>query len=287
MLAPSATRSWPWQAEPRRLWSLLDMLQFYSSDLTEAFRCVHHASKAVAELEKTGNPEHVSALLQHCLANLRAALGQLQLSPTVEATFQRLRDRIRTEGLSVPANRDVVLLLVEEFETSVLIELRSYLYLAVPFSRKDLYEQNEPPFGAKVASKFPDANRDIASGARCLALDEWAASVFHAVRSAEHGLRALFTHLGLTIPNRPNLEDADWSELITGLTNKVIALGTPRRGSPEQKMIETYNALLSDARYLKDRRNETMHPRLMLGEPEATIAFGRVRDFLQRIAEVI
>jgi hypothetical protein len=49
----------------------------------------------------------------------------------------------------------------------------------IPAERRHLHEQRRPAFGDAVASVFPGATDDIADAARCIALDEWTAAVFH------------------------------------------------------------------------------------------------------------
>jgi len=57
------------------------------------------------------------------------------------------------------------------------------------------------PFGEAVAVRFPDCAEDIAEAARCLACRRPTAAVFHCMRVAEHGLRAIAAHAQIALPS--------------------------------------------------------------------------------------
>jgi DNA-binding PucR family transcriptional regulator len=144
------------------------------------------------------------------------------------------------------------------------------------------YFMEENLLGIAMPCPLPDAEPDILDAANCLALELHTAAVFHLMRVAEHGVRKLIKDLNVTLPNRPSLDDSDWSELVTALTAKVLSLGTPKRGSPDVKEIDRLNALVSEARMLKEFRNPTMHCGRRYNEHEAANILGHVRHFMQR-----
>lgn len=63
---------------------------------------------------------------------------------------------------------------------------------------------------------------ELESARNCYATDNYTACVFHLMRMAEHGLRALVTAVGVTTPKVP-LEYQQWQNLIEQVESKVGA----------------------------------------------------------------
>jgi hypothetical protein len=260
------------------------MVQFFSSAFAESLRCLHSAARGIAELGQTGSdPRHAAAFLQHCLANLRASLGSLGLSPALEATFQRLEDRVQQNGLDDKANRDVLLTLLEEFETSILIELRSYTYLAIPSGDRQAFDEPERWFGERVATTFPDATGDMRDCGRCLALGMWTASVFHAMRVVQRGLHRLADRLQVTFAK--DIELLNWGEIIKNIDKRLKEIEQQPKTALRDAELQFGAAASSHFFAIKEAwRNYVMHGRSTYGEVEAKQIAEAVRAIMAALA---
>jgi hypothetical protein len=63
------------------------------------------------------------------------------------------------------------------------------------------YYENIDLFGRQAADAFPSAGSDILDALRCMALELNTAAVFHLMRVAEFGLRALARDRGVVMTN--------------------------------------------------------------------------------------
>jgi hypothetical protein len=97
---------------------------------------------------------------------------------------------------------------------------REFLWIAA--DREKLIDQ-EDLFGDLVSRKFPSAVADIREAGNCLAAECPTASVFHLMRTAEIGLRALARDREIAFPDKP-LELKEWGEILPNLDSKVAKM---------------------------------------------------------------
>jgi hypothetical protein len=154
----------------------------------------------------------------------------------------------------------------------------------IPANKVRFFEQHDL-FGGGVSAAFPSAQPEIKDAGNCLAADLHTAAVFHFMRAAEHGLRALARHLRvkLTTP----LEYAGWEEVIRAIDRKLTVLRSRPKGRKKSEALEFYRLTLSECEMLKDVwRNPVSHARRRYTEVEALAVWSRVRDFMQRLSEM-
>jgi hypothetical protein len=127
------------------------------------------------------------------LEDIRRALGQLPESALLRRKIDRIIERV--ESHSVTGND--LLVLATEFRDDFFSEMGRYLFLAVPAERRELFEQQQPVFGEEFSRQFPELVSDASAAARCLAVDEWTAAVFHLMRVLEGGIHDVALTLGI------------------------------------------------------------------------------------------
>lgn len=271
---------------PPTLWSRLDMMLIHASGFAEALRCLHYTTPYIRDVGQDKKAaSNAGIMVGHCIANLRKSLGQVTFSASLDAALQRIEARINGDGLADAVSRAKVLTQLEEFETNLLIEFRSYTYLAIG-EQRELYEQKEPIFGVKVADTFPDAKADIAAAGRCFALDEWTATVFHLMRAVEFGLRDLAARVGTTFPTP--LEYQEWGVIIENIEAQIkkTVAALPKRTPAKSDTSELYSRAASQFYHFKEAwRNHVSHSRRSYDPREAQIVFDSVKAFMQTLAE--
>lgn len=152
---------------------------------------------------------------------------------------------------------------------------RMKLYL-VPENLAPLYE-NEIPFGQKVFDNFPSAVRDSQNAARCLAIGQPTAAMFHLTRVMERGLEAYAAKLG--IPYSPS-----WESYIKHLNNH-IAVDWSKKEKVWKSSEPFHKDILGDITAIKIAwRNPTVHISDDYSFEEAMRAYSAVNGFMERLA---
>jgi hypothetical protein len=166
-------------------------------------------------------------------------------------------------------------------------DLNGVQFLFVSAGKVDFYDK--PIFGVAVEERFDKAIDDIREAGNCFALRRWTGVVHHCMGIIQEGLGVLAKHLGITI----DIFVDDWNGIITKIENgvaakKSAALGTKsaKQKSAWKRMEPSYNEVISDARAVKDAwRNPTAHFRRQYDEAQAKKVLGKVRDFMQNLAD--
>ena len=263
---------WPWQAEPYRLWSLLDMEQ---TNISEALKATIAAMRIVGLREPNVSavipflgvmPEPKKkqrrALREDVIKGIDeaiAAYGRSNLPSRLINKLSRLRrdvDEVKAKQIDMKSVRTRL----TDFAEDLVDELGEPIFLYIPAEERALFEQKEPLFGQAVADAFPDGNRDIAAAGRCLTLGEGTACVFHSMRVLEHGLRALATKVGLPADA---MAQQNWQNVIDQIEKKIRSLdGAPNTTPDKSKKLKQYSSAATQFRYFKDAwRNHVSHSR--------------------------
>jgi ribosomal protein S15P/S13E len=139
-------------------------------------------------------------------------------------------------------------------------------------------------FSQDLRAAFPDAERDIYDAAQCYVTDNNTASVFHSMRVAEYGLRALAKRVNPRL--RP--EKLEWGAIIRELRKKIDELHqpgkkklTPRR----EERLDFYSEALDQCVYFKTVRDSTMHARAHHESTDALKAPTHIEDFMKLLTK--
>jgi HEPN domain-containing protein len=129
---------------------------------------------------------------------------------------------------------------------------------------------------------FPGAYDELISSRHSYALSLEQASVFHAMRALEIGLRALANHLGVPI------EKPDWYPMIRDIETKIKEINDkPEKLTDALRARRTFLAdTATNFRYFKDAwRNHVMHARRKYTDREAKKIMENVVNFMLNLAE--
>lgn len=139
----------------------------------------------------------------------------------------------------------------------------------------------------QIAEAFPPVHSKSAAAYDCYGLGHNTASVFHIMRAAEHGLRAVAKERRIQLPRNKHIDWATWQEVITELGNEVTRIGTKASaGTAKDNALSFYSGAIADLNAFKDEyRNQVMHVRKEYDEHQALRALIKVHAFLERISE--
>jgi hypothetical protein len=300
----------PWERQPRRLWSRLDMKPIQTAEIARAV-----ANIAIAR----GNASTVplsDALIGRVLETVKDQLAKSNITFQVhsvndDAVGNAIRPRVIRlleaveEGLSDAAlpkrfhdKVERVKRAIQERETfdgtdagarleelmyDLLGELTEPQFLRISVEMRPYFEQTEPLFGTAVSDQFPDSNREIAAAGRCYAFGEWTACVFHLMRALELALHKWALELGVTQFSAIELEN--WKNILDAADKKTRALEQQPKSLQKDRELQYYGETCAHFRSIKDAwRNHVAHSRTTYDGREAEAIMMHVKEFMRLLA---
>jgi hypothetical protein len=180
---------------------------------------------------------------------------------------------------------------IKNLQDTIDLELSNRRFAFIPTDKADFFEQEEL-FGKAVHDAFPSAQVDIKEAGNCFASGLNTAAVFHFMRVAEFGMRALALHLKVKLKRKP-IEHGGWNELIEQIEKKIRLRRerydkSRRKSKKELEFLKFCRTIADELFFFKNIwRDNTMHAISNYRETEAKGVFERVRDFMQRLAKII
>jgi hypothetical protein len=168
------------------------------------------------------------------------------------------------------------------------IELKEHKFFAYSKTKGQKFSEWADDW-RKIIAAFPEADLREESFAAmdCYALEHPTASVFHSMRVAEIGLRALAKERRVKLAKNKPIDWGTWQEIIKALDDEIKRIGqTWKAGSKKDAALDFYSGARADLNAFKDEyRNLVMHVRKQYDEFQALRALTRVHDFMGRMAE--
>lgn len=263
------------------------MMRFYATAFTVVAQELARLACVFSVEENEGRGDAVLAedMYEALGTNVRAlakAVADLPLSRSVRVNFERLGDDIMNGTLTSAVLKSRI----EALKRDINMDLTAHTFLLVEEGKAEFYEQPAPPFGSEVANAFADAEYDIAAASRCIALDEWTASVFHLMRVHEFALRHLGRKLRINVAKQKTIEFQDWQVIITAVEGACSSLPKgSRAGSKAAEKREFYNEIAGYLFHVKEAwRVPVMHARAKYDPREAMIIWENTKALMQRLA---
>jgi hypothetical protein len=139
----------------------------------------------------------------------------------------------------------------------------------------------------RIWEAFPDAKLEAMAAYDCYALNHNTAGIFHIMRVAERGLRALAKERKVSLPRNKPIDWATWQEIIKELSDEATKIGLKAAaGAAKDSALSFYSGAISDLNAFKDEyRNQVMHVRKDYDEYQALRALVKVQAFMEHISE--
>jgi hypothetical protein len=251
-----------------RFVSLNDMLELNAPAFlgaATALARLHQIYSGLSEVfSDTLLPESVSVILPP----VRSFNGELErigarlAGVSAERFIQRLEQSPcqLTVGNAVHALNDI-----ESRFADFLSEIQLFTLSAqeTPFMASAEELLNSPGFSVA----FPNASFEVEEAAKCVALGRYTASVFHAMRMLEIGIRALSKRLSIPDPTKPS--EKNWGKILATIKAEIDKLwpNNTRLPNSEGAAFEELCAHLDAVR--NPWRNATMHVETIYAPHEA------------------
>lgn len=268
----------PWQAEPHRLWSLLDMKRFYAAAFSTAFIQLEFLQGDA--LYDSDDP----AAEARWRAKAKGVLSDMA-KECEDAQFTRLAERSdRLSGQVTHTPILPMLHLIRDLVADVQQELTRHLYFLVPENRKSWYREDDVAlFGDRVGDAFPESTPEVAEAGRCYALGRWTATVFHLMRALEIVLHKWALDMGVTQFSAIELEN--WKNIIDAADKKIRALEQQPKSPQKDAELQYYGETTAHFRSIKDAwRNHVSHSRTSYDDRQAQSIMRHVSEFMNLLA---
>jgi hypothetical protein len=162
------------------------------------------------------------------------------------------------------------------------LALRRFAF--VPLNKTEMCDRVTLRWG-KIWQAFAESEDDSRAATDCYVLGLYTASVFHAMRVAEIGLRNIAKNMRvkLTDKGRPMpIEFGTWEKVIVQVNNKIKEARLKSKGHKAEVRLQFYSEAADHCMYMKDLwRNSVSHARKSYNDGEALGALNRVHDFMQ------
>lgn len=175
-----------------------------------------------------------------------------------------------------------VLALTADINSRIRDELDGRILFCLSELEAAFYNPSVALISREFAEHFPSAAYDVEEAGRCYALERYTASVFHATRILEFGIRAMARCLNIPDPLRP--AERNWAIILKAIKTEIDARWTAaERMSGDGEFFEDLHATLDAVR--NPMRNATMHPQRQYAENEAYDVVRSVGRFMRKLAE--
>ena len=182
---------------------------------------------------------------------------------------------------------------IRHIKESLMVDLSADCFVRIEKHLAGLID-NEELLGPKVSVAFPSVLRDAKEAGNCLATDCNTAAVFHLMRVAEIGLRALAKDRNVSYPHS-SVDDQQCGTIITSLDSKLNALrGADKKLWPSEaiknEQIRFYHSATIELRSFNEAwRKHVCHgdAAAFYDSNQALSIFTHVRAFMQLLASRI
>lgn len=277
---------------PGRLWSLWKIMKHFAT-LADLLRRLWNweidlsARRNVPlDLESAENLRGVTSKDLHritkLLGEIKSALGYMEWESAhdrITLIFRKLQPGITVDELHIE---------IEGLNHTIREELRRRWFCYLPQTKAQRQRSGESEWALTIKS-FQASEMEIKAALSCYATGNDTAAVFHLMRVAEIGLRALAKERKVTLSKSKPIEWGTWQEIITALETEVRKIGTTNKaGAAKDRALAFYSGAIADLNAFKDEyRNQVMHLRVMYDEHQSLRTIERVHAFMQRISAKI
>lgn len=165
-------------------------------------------------------------------------------------------------------------------------EIASRKCLFIP-SHLEQYFESEELVSDVVLDAFPNAFEEIRNSGTALSCGMFTASVFHAMRAVEIGLRSMHSAFPLAIKGNKPVELAEWREILDALSGVAFKIENLPNADPTKEPDQHFvSEACAQFRFFKNGwRVRVAHARATYDEAQAQEALTHVRSFFEVLAK--
>ncbi len=224
----------------------------------------------------------VKPYLQYCREQCNGA----ELHRSIERLGTRLHGHVNAGAFTFDELRAEL----RELRRDIQYDLKYRKFAYVSVERATKHKKVIPDWDA-VWKSFPASKQDSLDATDAYAVGLYTSAVFHAMRVAEIGLRALAKKLGVKLTDKRveiPIQFGTWEKVIAQIKIKIDQAHQLPKNEKREKQLQFYSDAADRCGYLKELyRNPVSHARKHYIEGEALGAMDRARAFMELLAEGI
>lgn len=198
--------------------------------------------------------------VRNTLQDIGRICANSDLKTSLGPEIRRFRKALKMEPFRDIARR------CNHLRERILDELKNEYFFHILQEDSDYYDQRAP-FGDAVATKFEAATNEIERAAKCLALQQPTACVFHLMRGMETAVQRLARKLKMKITPQTT-----WRQLTGSMKTKIEKMSQKTEKLKERR--HDWEAASANLHHLGSVvRNKTMHPDRVYTQAEARHIF--------------
>lgn len=278
----------------QHIWSLLEIVQNYNLwQLGQAIAWLKEVEGDSSFLAGLGNnpivpTERIDNFYRPMVSYTELQCGDIKLTAAVGRCSHFLIALRNDSGLGLRYDelRHQAIALRQAIEGE--LPLRRFVF--VPIEKAVFSDNPEGFWSIETWQRFSDARHDSNQAIDSYVFDLNTACVFHSMRVAEYGLRALAKAVQVKLTQKKGkphpIEFADLDKVITAVKNKIDKSRQRPHGAKRAAILQFYSDSADHCTYMKDVwRNEVSHTRKSYSAAEALGVMQRVRDFMSTLAK--
>lgn len=157
-------------------------------------------------------------------------------------------------------------------------EISSRYFCYIEQERAKYYDLVLPSI---ITGAFPLASKELISAGNSFAVGLATACVFHSMRAAEIGMRALALELGVSFPDKP-IELAELHNILDKADSIVVDMKKLPKGTHKDEELKFYSQASVQLRYFKDAwRIRVAHARETYEDSQARRIFDHTLEFFE------
>jgi hypothetical protein len=282
--------------DSRRLWSLWEMINFGLGSFLQGLSFLDYElglSKAAA----ANSPDQPVDIAQHSRIKnniefvMRESAARLLLEETSH-TCVLIEDLFRKYEYQKYTYKTLADIL-ERLQKDIQRGASQQYFFHYPRNLAPLVRAGLSRVGGQwktIVDAFPSAKREIETGVDCFAMEDYSGSVFHMMRIAELGLRAIAKERGVKSlagkRGQPKpIEWGTWEEVFNAITGQLTVIRRANPGPKRDDALGFYDTAMSDLQTMRGLyRDPTMHFRETYDKGEAASAMFRVQSLMQTLS---
>lgn len=274
--------------DSRRLWSLWDMINFHLYQFWRLWVGLHWHLETIKKRslgkEQYIIPEAERKEIESFIEELYKFLSTLYLGGSIR-TIHHLK---KLYGREYSYNELIKLL--ERLPNDIEDDTKPQFFFHYQEDMALLLLNREKKWDA-VLKAFESVKPEIEAGIDCYAIGHNTACIFHMMRIAEFGLRAIAKERGVKSVGKKTtpIEWATWGQVISEIEKTITEIrNTKPAGLKKDTALAFYTTIVSDLRaLLHNYRDKTMHFREFYDSGEAESAIFRVHSLMATLASKI
>jgi hypothetical protein len=266
----------PWDDFLHGFRSLDDVMQFAGDKYTDCCFKIHEIFGLAHFLDQDNADERMDTITETKIQLARLSVMAHGMGLDCADLINRIATKIDDESNAKHATD-----LIDEVQQAVLKNFKSRACFIMTPEETKLYQGK--PLSSRAETAFPQSQRELTSGVRCLALGQAQACVFHSMTALEMPLGAQARYFGVQFGGVNT-----WGTAIVNIKDKIDKIERSKKLHRRlaNDALAFHGEAAKEFSYFKDAwRNHVMHEGLPFDPDQARSVYNHVVSFVEHLSK--